>query len=104
MDKIRRIAFGTLVAAALGIIGIPVAPLALANANLGLKTALDHRAGTQPFVDALIAFDAAVDNRWRALATAMPSARRSTRPTGARARAGHAFSRHAARSTPPSAA
>lgn len=62
MDKIRRIAFGTLVAAALGLTGIPMAPLALADANAGLKTALDHRAGTQPFVDALIAFDAAVDN------------------------------------------
>jgi hypothetical protein len=50
-----------LVTAALGIAGALAAPAAMADANHGLKTALDHQAGTQPFIDALVAFDDAVD-------------------------------------------
>lgn len=61
MIKVRQLVYGAFLTASLGVGGALFAPAAMADSNFGLKTALDHQAGTQPFVDALIAFDDAVD-------------------------------------------
>lgn len=61
MIKFRKLVYGAVLAVSLGFGGALLAPPVLADATFGLKTALDHQAGTQPFVDALIAFDDAVD-------------------------------------------
>jgi hypothetical protein len=60
MIEVRKLVYGAFLTATFGFGGALFAPAALADATSGLKTALDHQAGTQPFVDALIAFDDAV--------------------------------------------
>ncbi len=67
MSNIWQWTHGTLIAVTLGTAGALAAPPVTAADTHGLKTALDHQAGTQPFIDALIAFDDAVDrNRGKA--------------------------------------
>ncbi|MCM2310574.1 MAG: hypothetical protein NDI84_04145 [Steroidobacteraceae bacterium] len=72
MAHIRRLAHGAVIMSVLGsFTGVMLAPTAMAGERPALKTALDHQAGTQPFVDALISFDDAVDqNRGKAPADA----------------------------------